>query len=71
MKEKNFREIIFVWHWAWNDPDIKRYNRKSRLIQEQRRLLILSFTKKILLFNVKDFIFYKYICEIYILADIK
>ena len=30
-----------------------------------------SDTKKFLFFNVKDFIFYKYICEMYILADIK
>ena len=27
--------------------------------------------KKILLFSLKDYIFNKYICEIYILADIK
>ena len=30
-----------------------------------------SDTKKFLFFNVKDFIFSKCICEIYILADIK
>ena len=51
--------------------DITRNCRKSRFIKEQRRLLIFSDTKKFLLFNVKDFIFNKYICEICILADIK
>ena len=51
--------------------DIKRNCRKSRFIEEQRRLFIFSDTKKFLLFNVKDFIFNKYICKIYILADVK
>ena len=37
--------------------DIKKNCRKSRFIKEQRRLLIFSYTKKFLLFNVKDFIF--------------
>ena len=51
--------------------DIKRNCRKSRFIKEQRRLLIFTDTKKFVFFNVKDFIFLKYICKIYILADIK
>ena len=51
--------------------DIKRNCRQSRFLKEQRRLLIFSDIKKFLLFNVKDFIFNKYICAIYILADIK
>ena len=51
--------------------DIKRNCRISRFIKEQGRLLIFSYAKKILLLNVKDFIFNLYICEIYILADIK
>ena len=41
--------------------DIKRNRRKSRF----------SGYKKLLLFDVKDLIFIKYICEIYILADMK
>ena len=51
--------------------DIKRNRRKSRFIKEQRRLLIFFRYKKLLLFDVKDLIFIKYICEIYILADLK
>ena len=31
----------------------------------------ISLTKISLFFNVKDFIFYKNICEMYILADMK
>jgi len=30
----------------------------------------ISLNKKILSFNVKDFLFHKYICKMYILADI-
>ena len=45
--------------------------RKLRFKKEQRRLLRNFKTKKSYFFNKKYFVFYKYICEIYILADIK
>ena len=51
--------------------DIKIYCNKSRFILEQKRLLSFFRYRKFLFFNVKDFIFNKYNCEIYILADIK
>ena len=51
--------------------DIKRNCRKSRFMQKQRRLLKKFRNKKNEFFNEKDSIFYKYICKMYILADIK
>ena len=49
---------------------IKRNCRKSRFIQEQRRLLKKKILKNVV-FNEKDFIVYKYICKMYIFEDIK
>ena len=51
--------------------DMIKKGSKSRFIKEQRRRLKKFIRKTFLFFNVKDFIFNKYICEIYILADIK
>ena len=50
--------------------DIKRSCRKSRFIQEQTTYeKILNFF--FCIFNKKYFTFYKYICKMYILEDIK
>ena len=49
---------------------IKRNCRKSRFIYERRRPLK-KFEYKICNFNEKDFMIYKYICKMNILADIK
>ena len=50
--------------------DIKR-NIKIKIYIGTKTTFDFSDTKKILFFNVKYFIFCKFICEIYILADIK
>ena len=42
-----------------------------KVVIETKTTFDFSETKKFLFFNVKDFIFNKYICEMYILADIK
>ena len=56
-----------MYNWA----DIKRNCRQLRFIKEQRRLLKKFGNKKFVFFNEKDFIINKYICKMYILADIK
>ena len=50
--------------------DIKR-NIKIKIYIRTKTTFDFSDTKKFVYFNVKDFIFSKYICEIYILEDIK
>ena len=55
----------------YNLADITRNCRTSRFRKEQRRLLKIFANQKIVFFKEKDFIYYKYICKMYILADIK
>ena len=43
--------------------DILIKYKNSRFIYEQRRLLKKIFKQKVLVFYLKDFIFYKYICK--------
>ena len=51
--------------------DIIRNCKKRFIYIGTKTIFDLFRYKKFLFFNVKDFIFNKYICEIYILADIK
>ena len=46
--------------------DIKYNCRKSRFTQKERRLFLeKKIIKKILIYNLKDFIYYKFICKMY------
>ena len=49
----------------------KKKLQKVKIFIEKKTTFDFSDTKKILFSNVKDFTFKRYICEMYILADIK
>ena len=66
----NLKVLHFINIFVNILADIKR-NIKIKIYIGTKTTFDFSDTKKILFFNVKDFIFSKYICEIYILADIK
>ena len=64
--------LVLILEQIVNRSGLKMIILKTKIKKYLKiRIKGVIFNSKRVIFNSKDFLFYKYICEIYILADIK